>query len=250
VAGLLDFDYTASAIGAARRIIDDEKWAWVREYAKIIGLTNHKNYFNSGVLVFNTANFRALGTQADILAMAAATLFDFPDQDLLNVLCEGKTYYFPMRWNSMLDSDVPGLGIDDQEEFDEARTAPAIIHLNNDKPWKPWKENNSRERTDLFWAYAAKTPFEAALKAMLAENEAFEAARDDVIVDRTAEECVFSTNNYREIEHIEKALAAAALPFKTKKGSDADELAFNIYVPTPTVESALAILSADTDEGA
>jgi lipopolysaccharide biosynthesis glycosyltransferase len=235
IALLLAYDYGAYVLGAAHRVIsDDTDWAWVKEYAKNIGLSDYRNYFNSGVLVINTKKWRDMISQEAILEMAAATTYIFPDQDMLNVLCEDKVCWFPMQWNSMMDIDIPSISDEQFHEYHVSRTKPCIIHLNADKPWK---KNSGTERTKRVWDYAGRTPFADDLRATLRENEARQAAP----VDADKDECIFFSNNLRETELAESQLQNHGI--ETKRGAGAENCAFNVYVSKDAVEKALAVLT-------
>jgi lipopolysaccharide biosynthesis glycosyltransferase len=246
IAKLLDYDYSGCVLGCSHRPIGAPRWFWVEEHAKGIDLMNYLNYFNSGVLVFNTENFRALVGQNEVLEMAATTTFMFPDQDLLNVLCEGKEVFFPMKWNALTDEDIPGIFPDFEDEYLESKEAPCIIHYNTDKPWKAHFDT---ERVKQFWDYAARTPFLDNLKQILEEN----IARSEKAIDTETDECVFDTNMLREAELTESLLLDNG--FDAKVGHGYDHFAFNIFVPKADVDKALNVLTgafqetSEADEG-
>jgi lipopolysaccharide biosynthesis glycosyltransferase len=246
IAKLLDFDYSGYALGCAHRPIGAPQWNWVEEHAKGIDLKDYLTYFNSGVLVFNTENFRALVGQKEVLEMAATTIFQFPDQDLLNVLCEGKELFFPMKWNALIDEDIPGILDEFADEYRESQETPCIIHLQADKPWKT-KLDTSRAKH--FWEYAARTPFFDELKKILEDN----ISRSEAVIDTETHECVFDSNIFREAEMVERLLLDSG--FDVKVGHGFDHCAYNIFVPKIDVEKALNILTdafqetGEEDEG-
>jgi lipopolysaccharide biosynthesis glycosyltransferase len=246
MAKLLDFDYSGCVLGCSHRPIGAPQWDWVETHAKGLGLGNWINYFNSGVLVFNTENFRALVGQKEVLEMAATTTFMFPDQDLLNVLCEGKEVFFPLKWNALTDEDIPDILEELAEEYRESQESPCIIHYNTDKPWKRHFDTN---RVKLFWDCAARTPFLDKLKQILEEN----VSRAGKAIDTETDECVFDTNIYREAELAESLLIDNG--FDVKVGHGFDNFAFNIFVPKTDVETALNVLTdafqetSEADEG-
>jgi lipopolysaccharide biosynthesis glycosyltransferase len=234
IAKLLDYDYSAYVLGCAHRPIGAPNWAWVEAHAKGIDLKDQLTYFNSGVLVFNTGNFKVLVTQDKVLEMAATTTFMFPDQDLLNVLCEGKEVFFPMKWNVLTDEDIPNIHKELADEYLESKEAPCIIHYNADKPWKK-KLDTSRAK--VFWDYAARTPFFDTLTHILDEN----VKRAEETIDTETDECVFDSNNLRESELAESILLSNG--FDVKVGHGFDNFAFNIFVPKADVETVLNVLT-------
>ena len=68
-----------------------------------------------------------------------------PDQDYLNFLCRGKIHYLERGWNkhAISENEIP------REEL-------YLMHFNMfNKPW----HYSGVQNGDLFWYYAAKTPF-------------------------------------------------------------------------------------------
>jgi lipopolysaccharide biosynthesis glycosyltransferase len=241
IANLLGYRYENSVLGVARRVFNSRGRTAI-DCATVIGLLNPKHYFNSGVLVFNTANFRAMIGQKEVMEMAASTTFTYPDQDVLNVLCEGKITYFPIKWNISLVADIPELTWDEKEDYDEGRSRPSLIHFNAEKPWQPPKGLIYPEWRDLFWTTAAKTPFLADMEKMRDKFDELQKKRAEVLIDPENDECIFSTNDPRENEEIEKLLYDHEIPFKVHQ-TDAGAFRWNLYVPIPLVEQALAALT-------
>ncbi len=126
--------------------------------AKALGLKSHLNYFNSGVLVFNSPLFRECITLEALLQRAGEQHWPYADQCLLNVVCEGKVWFLPMKWNVMSDHVLrnvpPILG----EEFSQAKREARILHYVWDKPWHDFFIS---DRNRHFWLYAQRTPFAA-----------------------------------------------------------------------------------------
>lgn len=142
-----------------------------------------------------------------------------------------------MKWNSLRDDDLPTLADHQAAEYAESRANPAIIHLNGDKPWKkaagPAADTTRHAR---FWDYASRTPFEAELRAMLADYQ----ARTTAPIDPETDEAIFFSNTLRETEQTEAQLQTAGIA--TKRGSGAEGCAYNIYVSKDDVEKAFAVL--------
>ena len=122
-----------------------------------------ENYFNTGILIFN---IRLLKT-VEFLDECIKTLKKlknplFPDQDVLNKVCDGHVKYLPYNYNLMWNCLHYYTDAKDRmpettyNEYKEAWKNPKIIHYAGAyKPWKqPWLEYS-----DLFWKYARQTPF-------------------------------------------------------------------------------------------
>ncbi|GHU80460.1 glucosyltransferase [Spirochaetia bacterium] len=254
IAGILDYGYDQSVLGAAHRPnCDDPEEPWLKEYPKALGLADYRDYFNSGVLVINTKPFTEMITREALFERAVTTTNLFADQDILNILCEGRVGWFPMKWNSLTDKDIPTIPEDQIQEYEESRANPAIIHLNNDKPWKQAADPDTGadrqcsrrhccQRQQRFWDYASRTPFAAELRAMLAEYR----ERTTAPIDLALDEAIFFSNDWHETEATEAQLKAAGI--KTKRGSGAEGCAFNVYVAKDDVDQAFAVLM-DGEEG-
>ncbi|GHT68095.1 universal stress protein A [Spirochaetia bacterium] len=237
IAGILDYGVDQSVLGAARRPnCDDPEESWLKVYPKGLGLANYRDYFNSGVLVINTKPFTEMISREALFEMAVTTTNQFPDQDILNILCEGRVGWFPMKWNSLMDKDIPTIPDDQVQEYEESRANPAIIHLNNDKPWKQAADRQCSQRQHRFWDYASRTPFNEVLRAMLAEYK----ERTTAPIDPALDEAIFFSNDWHETEATEVLLKTAGIA--TKRGSGAEGCAFNVYVSKDDVEKAFAVL--------
>jgi len=115
------------------------------EYAeKCVGV-NRENYFNSGILLMNLAEFRKNKIQDKFVDMIKTYNFDVidPDQAYLNFLCRNKVKKLPTGWNKeSLPEEVEG-------ELN-------IVHYALYK--KPWQYKDVLNG-EYFWHYAKKSPF-------------------------------------------------------------------------------------------
>ena len=126
-------------------------------------LKNIRNYFNSGVLLFNIQAIEPLNHLQNMKKTFKTTKLIFPDQDILNVIFEDEVKLISNKWNYSCGVFTYAKyflnQIEDEEyknDFLEAKTNPKIIHFSS--KLKPW---NYRliEYFDRFWYYARKTPF-------------------------------------------------------------------------------------------
>lgn len=134
-------------------------------FDKNLCLKDPYSYFNSGVLIMNLQMFRKLYTTDYILKLAESKDYIFPDQDVLNVLCENKVYYLDESWNTMMNHDD---GINSRlkvakmapdiiyKKYLKARKYPKIIHYAGYQ--KPWIYPDC-DMADCFWKYARQTSF-------------------------------------------------------------------------------------------
>ncbi len=120
------------------------------------------NYFQSGVTVLNIKKFREDFTLEYLIGQAQEKEYRFIDQDLLNVICEGKTVFLDFAWNYTPDTykALPWLSKEGNPTFYNniinAKQNYKIIHYaGHIKPWN----DMTMELAHIYWDYAMKTPF-------------------------------------------------------------------------------------------
>ena len=164
VAELFDEDITNFDIAAAKEFNSVPK---TNDYPKVnyyfnsvLKIKDMNNYINSGVLVMNLPRLRNVN-----LPKKAFELLDrhkellYPDQDLLNVICEGNIKIIHNDWNFIF-AITPALlnnnkFIDLATEWKHGLANPKLIHYITDV--KPW-DNPEMPYGDIWWKYAKKTP--------------------------------------------------------------------------------------------
>ena len=108
-----------------------------------LGIDGNK-YFNSGVILMNLQKFREVSFTDIFTAVLRSYRFIIaPDQDILNLICKDRVYYFDGGWNQM------PIACEDANE-------PKLIHYNLCK--KPWRYDGVRYG-EYFWAVAKRTAF-------------------------------------------------------------------------------------------
>ena len=97
--------------------------------------------------------------------MAESSNYIFPDQDVLNKLCENRTYYLAPSWNTMMNHQsetVSRLKVAKMAprkiylDYIEARKHPKIVHYAGYQ--KPWLYFDC-DMSEHFWTYARQTIF-------------------------------------------------------------------------------------------
>lgn len=117
-----------------------------------------ESYFNSGVVLFDLKKIREKKPEfrKEVMNLMAND-YQMPDQDILNILFEGRVKLLPLKWNfqnpSLYYDDLPPHLLTDVEA---AGAEPSIIHFVTER--KPWNTPGVR-RADKFWSCAADTPF-------------------------------------------------------------------------------------------
>ena len=115
------------------------KWSGMKRYFQKIGL-DHRHYINSGVLVINSRLQREIGLDKEYDRLSRKK-FLYQDQDIINLACKRRIYYFDTRFNLL-----PQL-FGKEERFSK----DVVIHYAGDKPWKdftyawvPWWDAYNR----------------------------------------------------------------------------------------------------------
>ena len=155
IAGTLDADFIGQL---------NIPWATTLDYSKeTLKLKDPYKYFQAGVLVFNVPEMRKKTSVKELLEIADQDLYRYSDQDILNVLCQGRVTYLDLRWNHIFDcygERVKNVIVWDPvnlyEQYMEAKRNPYIIHYAGF--CKPWDEP-SEEFGEVFWDYAKRTPY-------------------------------------------------------------------------------------------
>lgn len=133
-----------------------------RQYCdRVLRLKDPYSYFQAGVLLWNTAAWRKHVDIRRLFAMAEHGNYRYSDQDILNLVCEGRVLRLGMEWNVLTESAerkrVLSYAPDHLlEEYDRARQQPAIIHYAGS--CKPWKDPNA-DFAQEFWKAARGTPY-------------------------------------------------------------------------------------------
>lgn len=124
------------------------------------GLASTKTYVNAGVIVFNNEVFRKTYSQEDILTALRENTYSWPDQTVLNQLCEGRVSFLPLSYNyqksdhwlySWATSFCPTAA----EDIIEARKAIKIRHfIMYERFSMPWEHLCVEDSYEMdFWDY-------------------------------------------------------------------------------------------------
>lgn len=140
-----------------------------RDYQdKELGLKDAERYFNAGLVLFNIPAFRARYSTEYLLDYAASRNWLCHDQDILNVLCEGRTVLIESNWNSIYGGESRFLPDALRAEYEDCWAHPKIAHFAG--PFKPWLVPDAPFQ-EFFWQYAADTPYlETFLRQLIMRN--------------------------------------------------------------------------------
>lgn len=139
-----------------------------------LGLKNIAKYYQGGVALYNLVKMREDFEPGFLIKEATTRNYRYMDQDLTNVLFEGKTLELPSNWNVMV-SDHYGrvfeaeMSPEGVSAYAAARLDPWIVHyLTQMMPCV----NEVTDMEEYFWKYARISPFYDELLGMLMKTEA------------------------------------------------------------------------------
>jgi lipopolysaccharide biosynthesis glycosyltransferase len=164
VAELYDCQLGANLVGAIPDEVITDIDVFAR-YSEIVLNIPKDLYFNAGILVMNLDAMRKMNILrvfSDLLSKYTYRVAQ--DQDYLNVICRGRVKYIDKTWNK---TPMPC-------NCDPANI-PAIAHYKIN--YKPWRYSDVIYG-EVFWKYAALTPFYESLSQMQANYTLQEKARD------------------------------------------------------------------------
>lgn len=155
VGAVVDVDFAGCYNG-----VDPERKKY---FSKNLKMDSPFHYFNSGVLLMNLVQFRENFTSKQILDIAESKEWLFPDQDVLNILCENHVYYLDMAWNVMMNwKDSSSCRIETArkapynmyQNYIESRKNVKIAHFAGFQ--KPWNVPDC-DFANHFWKFARNT---------------------------------------------------------------------------------------------
>lgn len=146
---LWDIDISDAYMAAVVDQAPQEKGSWVNQ----LPLPTQFLYVNTGVTIMNLQKWREDNIEKKLFENIKryANLLKYPDQDILNITLAPQIKYLSHVFNAM-----PVQQYLSPEQEREAFSAPIIIHWAG--PQKPWIIPTAK-LADVFWKYAATTPF-------------------------------------------------------------------------------------------
>ena len=154
---LWEYDLQEAEIGAVEDCGSGDLALYQR-----LKMTGKHPYFNAGVLLIDLNKWRNtyfIDRALEYIKNNASHLI-YADQDVLNVLCEGKTCYLPFRFNlyePLLRKKIPFIRREALPTIPEARNLPAVIHFTY--VHKPWYYRCCHPYNALFYHYFDRTPW-------------------------------------------------------------------------------------------
>jgi lipopolysaccharide biosynthesis glycosyltransferase len=161
IACIYNYDIGTNLLGAVKGLAEINSYYLRkprerhRHYIIRAGIKNQDCYFNAGVLLFNSEEFRNTFPMGALLDIAASRQWALHDQGVLNSVCENRVCFLPAGWNIIPHPRLQNAPEWIQAEHSKAKADAKIIHFY----CKPWKNANYVPYALDFWKYAANTPF-------------------------------------------------------------------------------------------
>lgn len=174
------------------------------KYCKKIGILNINQYINSGVLLMNLKEIREKSF-TPILENEVCNNYPSIDQDIINKVFFNHIKHLPFKYNiiaiRLYEKNELLLKVFSQEEIDEARKTPLIIHYANEE--KPW-QNSDMTLAKYWWKYANQTPYKKLFKK-------------NIKIKRFFIQNIFSIKNSYDRRHKIIRLLGIKIKFKRKQ---------------------------------
>jgi lipopolysaccharide biosynthesis glycosyltransferase len=136
------------------------------EWKKKLGLLEDSFYFNAGVILLNLQKMREDGVVDKFFeqAIRIKDIIRWKDQDVLNLVLQGRVKLLPLRWNFQVAAffdNYPAhhLDHDIDDEIKLAKLHPAIIHFVG--PIKPWQSGCKCLLRYEYYLYLIKSPWQS-----------------------------------------------------------------------------------------
>lgn len=104
--------------------------AYIDPYVSSLSLNNTEYYFNSGVMLINTEEWKLNKILEKFLIKINESNYKYPDQYVLNILLENKILYLDGKYNRFI------------ENVRKNDNTTLIHYTGTPKPWKAWYNND------------------------------------------------------------------------------------------------------------
>ncbi len=139
-------------------------------YKPVVGFKDDDYYFNSGVVLFDVKNWKENRCKERLLELLRdypKPHFMNPDQDVLNILLKDQKLVLSPKYNfqtthqvysnSTYYANYSRVGYYTEDEINEARRQPVVLHAYRFLGQFPWHKNAIHPWRDIWWAYVAKS---------------------------------------------------------------------------------------------
>ena len=118
-----------------------------------LGMQVPENYFNAGVLVIDLKKTRQRINQEQVFEILHRHNYKYNDQDVLNILFDGRVKVMDCRWNYMtyIPEQIAKENVNNRKLYEDLyREKPCIIHYTSaEKPWN----TETKVLGDRYWKY-------------------------------------------------------------------------------------------------
>lgn len=131
-------------------------------YTNDLHITNPFKCFNGGLVLLDMEKYRNTFTWVEVINYINKYKLRVVDQDIFNILLEGRALLLDVRWNHMIylkgaiSNAIGNAPAAAQKLYFESQKGPFIIHYASEN--KPWL-NPRLEFADDFWTVARQTVF-------------------------------------------------------------------------------------------
>ncbi len=144
--------------------LQNERGEKRRQYfIETLKLNNIDDYFCAGVMIFNIEIMKDVISTQELFDIALSYNYEFQDQDVLNLITQGRVTYLDMRYNHFVlhDLDLEELWIypasaNQIENYLQVKENPYILHYSGQL--QPVYQKNG-DYSNIYWSVARTTPF-------------------------------------------------------------------------------------------
>jgi len=185
VAELYKYNLGDNYVGAVQDYLVAHTDVYGEYVENVLGISKNA-YFNAGILLINSRQFRKQNLKKKFIELLDMYTFVVAqDQDYLNILCQNKILWIDSKWNvQMSESETRKL------------EKVGLVHYNlAEKPW----HFESGKYAEFFWKYAMGTKYYSVLKDELANYGEKEMRRDNESGEHLlmlAQQEIANENNY------------------------------------------------------
>lgn len=181
VSFLFDKDFEDCEILASRDVFsllaDISSFSEMKDYIlNTLKIDNYKDYFNSGVILFNISKIDKENYLERLKVAFALEKTYYPDQDILNFIFKKRVKFIPLNWNMQYhiplyyDKYFDKFNENEFDNYNKAFENPLIIHYTS--PQKPWKKPSLPLAYEFFRA-VRQTDFYEEILQVICQNEIF-----------------------------------------------------------------------------
>lgn len=154
--------------------LNDPKNDTYSYYVNDLHITNPFKCFNGGLILLDLEKYRSIFTWSEVMNYINKYKLRVVDQDIFNILLEGRSELLDVRWNHMIylkgaiSSAIGNAPAAAQKLYFESQKEPYIIHYASEN--KPWL-NPELEFADDFWSVARQTVFYEVILARMMDKK-------------------------------------------------------------------------------